>query len=124
MPENFSRIFSVSLNDDSSAQDRFGGAKLVWLEWSGHEDPEYVKKNSSLSATETAMQKFRRCHFVQPKALSEVGETVAYKWPQVVRIATLTKKMDSSQPSLWHYMAWKFLIFLSVYHLLDCPYAN
>jgi hypothetical protein len=36
---------------------------------------------------EAAVQNFWRHNFLQPGALSEVGETVAHIWPQVVDIA-------------------------------------
>jgi hypothetical protein len=42
-----------------------------------------------MSVNETTMQNVWQHHFLQPGALSEVGETVAYIWPQVVKKATL-----------------------------------
>jgi hypothetical protein len=56
----------------------------------GLEDSEYVKKIfSNITVNGMAMQNIWQHHFLQPVALSEVGETVAYIWPQVVRKATL-----------------------------------
>jgi hypothetical protein len=44
-----------------------------------HEDSEYVKKIfSNITVNGMAMQNIWQHHFLQPVALSEVGETVAY----------------------------------------------
>jgi hypothetical protein len=60
---------------------------------------------------ETAVQNVWRHNFLQPGALSEVGETVAHIWPQVVHVAAyrnFTKIIDSSQPPCGTYMAYIF----------------
>ncbi len=77
-PEIFSRIVFATFNDNCSAQDKCRVPKLVWLEPSDHENSEYVKKIfSSISVNRTVIQNVWRHHFLQPEALSEVGETMA-----------------------------------------------
>ncbi len=51
-----SRTLFVALNDDGSPQDRRTEPNLVWLEPSGHEDPEYIRKVSSMPVHDMAMQ--------------------------------------------------------------------
>jgi hypothetical protein len=66
------------------------GTNLVWLEPSGHEDSKYVRKLFfDSSVNEMALQNIWQQHFLLLGALSEVGETVAQIWHQVVGIAAL-----------------------------------
>jgi hypothetical protein len=91
----------MPLNNDSSAHKRCREPKLVWLELSGHEDSEYVRKKF-LSVNETAVQNIWQHNFLQPGALSEVVESVAHIWPQVVEISSLQEFIKMIDFSHWH----------------------
>ncbi len=99
------RIVFASLNDDCLAHKRCTEQNLVWLELSDHKDSEYENKFSSTSVNKTAVQNVWQYNILLPGALSEVGETVAHIWPQVVDIAALQEFFKNDRfltGPLWH----------------------
>jgi hypothetical protein len=58
--------------------------------------------------------------FKQPKALSEVGESVTHRWPQVVGIASIQeiyKMIDSLQPPMAHIWLTLLKVFINTFVL-------
>ncbi len=63
----------------------------MWLELPGHENSEYVKKKYffNMPVNKMATQNVWQDHFLLPRALLEVGKTVAQIWSHVVGIAAI-----------------------------------